>query len=73
MIIKCSMCKKTILRDRYNLSWVLERQDDPGKSDWQKSTDMYRENVCPRCQQIISQYVHGFLEYFREHKGDIKN
>lgn len=70
-MVNCSFCGKLITKDRYNIAHVLERQDIPNESDWQKSTDFYREDVCPKCQELITQYCYNFMERLRENKGDI--
>ena len=71
MSIKCSFCDEIIHQDRYNIALTLERQDFPGKSNWQKSVDSYKEDVCPKCEQKIVDYYDNFTNYLRNHKGKL--
>ena len=72
MTLNCSICEKEINIDRYNITYELERQDFPNKSNWQKSVDLYLENICSNCQSTINSYYRGLIQHLRANKGKIK-
>lgn len=64
--LNCQICDKEIIKDRYNISYVLERQDFPYQSKWQQSTDVFLENVCSECQRKITVNFKNFIFSLRE-------
>lgn len=69
-MVDCSFCKKEITKDRYNFSLEVERQDIPLESDWQKSYDWTREDVCSKCFTKINNYFQYILYNIRQNKGE---
>lgn len=70
-MIKCKFCEKEITQDRYNLGIYWERQDLPGKSDWQKSAIHPQEDVCGTCFDLIDKYFGGLIHHLKQNKGKI--
>ncbi len=70
--ILCRFHKTPIYQDRYNIGLDLEREDLPGKSGWQKSTESYLENVCPKCYDTLSTLWRMIVKKLEEDKGEWK-
>lgn len=62
-MVNCSKCGAEIIRDRYNISFILERQDFPPSGNWQKSLDRYMADVCPKCANKVMKVVHRLFDY----------
>lgn len=70
--ILCRFHGTPINQDRFNIGLELERQDFPGKSEWQKSTEFYLENVCPKCYSTLNNVFRFVVKKLMEDKGEWK-
>jgi DNA-directed RNA polymerase subunit RPC12/RpoP len=67
-VVNCSKCGNEITRDRFNISFILERQDFPPSGDWQESVDRYLNDICPNCTHKIMKAVHQIFDTSEEQK-----
>lgn len=72
-MVKCRFCEKEITQDRYNINFEWERQDFPMKSNWQKSSFSYLENVCSNCYHKIENQTLALINYLKANKGKLPN
>ncbi len=71
-MIKCSFCGNEITRDRFEFALEGRRQDFPPKGKWQRLVEVPREDVCPKCFELIVSYFRHILDNIRTNKGEYK-
>lgn len=70
--LECSFCGKEITKDVFNISVDVERQNIPKESKWDKSNEIYREYICPKCYNLIILYFRHIVANIRKNKGEYK-
>lgn len=71
--MKCSICEKPIIKDRYNFALEIERQDFPPSGNWSKSYSVPTEDSCSKCFNLIQSYLQHIRDNIRKNKGEYKS